>query len=949
MMPATGKSSDNLSRGLIIVIVILFIAIIAAGLYFYQSQEYQIKDRVNTDLSTIATLKANQIAAWRGERLFDARGMSSESFFIDGVDHYLKYGDNESRDKILGHFRERNTSSYYQNILLVDPQGNVRLSLDPAITSIQPSVKAQVNASLKSGGAVLTDFYRMPGSHDIHLDAISPLRIKANGSEKPVGAVVLSIDPDDFVYPLVQSWPVPSGSAETLLVEREGDHVLFLNDLRYQNNTALNLTIPLSQTNVPAVMAVLGTTGAFEGKDYRGIDVISVLEPVPGSPWFMVAKVDTDEAFAGWRSSSALIIALVTGSIVGALIVVGLLWQRRQKNYYHSLYTAEAERSRAEAELAAALQKLKDAYRLAHIGTWDWVRENDTVTWSDELYNISGRDPSLPAPTYAEHPHVYTPSSWERLSSAVTRALTTGEPYNLELKLVRPDGSIRWVNAFGGVRRDGDGKVIGLYGTVQDISERKLAEEALRASEIRYRRLFEAAQDGILILDADTGQIVDVNPFLIDMLGFSREQFLTKKLWEIGLFLDIVANKESFKKLQQQEYIRHENLPLESADGRHVEVEFVSNVYTVDDKKVIQCNIRDITERKHAEEALRETNAYLNNLFDYANAPIITWDPGFHITRFNHAFEHLTGRSQEEVRGKTLDFLFPDKSRSASMTLIQKAFNGERWDTVEIPILTNDGTIRTVIWNSANVLDLEGRIVSTIAQGVDITDRKRAEEALKQANKQLNLLSSITRHDILNQLMALKGYLELSHEVIDNPTTLADYITKEEKTANTIEHQIKFTKDYQELGVTAPEWQNVNASIKKAVAGLPMRDIRVEVDPKNPEIFADRLFEKVFYNLIDNALRYGGADMKTIHFSSRESDESLTIICEDDGVGISAEDKKKLFTRGFGKNTGLGLFLSREILAITGITITENGEPGKGARFEITVPKGMWRMKGGNV
>jgi signal transduction histidine kinase len=123
-----------------------------------------------------------------------------------------------------------------------------------------------------------------------------------------------------------------------------------------------------------------------------------------------------------------------------------------------------------------------------------------------------------------------------------------------------------------------------------------------------------------------------------------------------------------------------------------------------------------------------------------------------------------------------------------------------------------------------------------------------------------------------------------------------------------------------------------------------MRAVHVEVDPNNPEIFANPLFEKVFYNLIDNALRYGGAGMKTIRVSSQESDTSLAIVCEDDGVGITDEDKKKLFRKGFGKHTGLGLFLSREILAITGITITENGVPGKGARFEITVPKGAYRM-----
>jgi signal transduction histidine kinase len=236
-----------------------------------------------------------------------------------------------------------------------------------------------------------------------------------------------------------------------------------------------------------------------------------------------------------------------------------------------------------------------------------------------------------------------------------------------------------------------------------------------------------------------------------------------------------------------------------------------------------------------------------------------------------------------------------------------------------------------------------------IGFAMNVTERKRAEDALRQANKQLNLLSSITRHDILNQLMALKGYLELSHEEINNPATLTEFIKKEEKVAHTIERQITFTRDYQELGAAAPEWQNVNASINKAVAGLPMRDIHVDVDPKNPEIFADPLFEKVFYNLIDNALKYGGDQMKTIRVSSQESDRELTIICEDDGVGITAEDKKKLFTRGFGKNTGLGLFLSREILAITGIMITENGTPGKGARFEIAVPKGMWRRKGADA
>ena len=133
----------------------------------------------------------------------------------------------------------------------------------------------------------------------------------------------------------------------------------------------------------------------------------------------------------------------------------------------------------------------------------------------------------------------------------------------------------------------------------------------MRVSEVRYRRLFEAAQDGILILDAETGMVLDVNPFLIELLGYSREAFLGKKVWELGFFKDIVANQANFAELQQKEYIRYEDKPLETSDGRRIEVEFVSNVYQAGEQRVIQCNIRDITERKRAEEEIRKLNAEL--------------------------------------------------------------------------------------------------------------------------------------------------------------------------------------------------------------------------------------------------------------------------------------------------------------------------------------------------
>jgi len=297
------------------------------------------------------------------------------------------------------------------------------------------------------------------------------------------------------------------------------------------------------------------------------------------------------------------------------------------------------------------------------------------------------------------------------------------------------------------------------------------------------------------------------------------------------------------------------------------------------------------------------------------------------------------------VLGKTLDFLLPRETRKASMALIQMALKGERWETVEIPILTKEGNIRTVIWNSANILDRDGMIVSTIAQGVDITDRKQFEKALQLANKQLNLLSSITRQDIISQLTVLMGYLHLL-EMKQRDPTLKEHCRISAIAAEKISTIIRFTKDYEGIEEHFPDWQrNWRTLVDTAAKETPLGRIVVKNDlPAGLEVFADQLITKVCNNLMDNMVRYGGK-ITTIRFSVKKSDDDMVIVCEDDGYGVLAEEKEKIFERRYrSENTGLGLFLSREILAITGIIIIENGIPGKGTRFEITMPKGAYRV-----
>ena len=271
---------------------------------------------------------------------------------------------------------------------------------------------------------------------------------------------------------------------------------------------------------------------------------------------------------------------------------------------------AHAGRNRAQEALRRSEAELKEAQRVARLGSWNLDLKTGAVHWSEELFRMFGLDPSLPAPPYPEQGRIFAPLSWAQLTAQVDETLRTGAPYELELQTLRPGECNGWMLVRGERIRDDNGAIAGLQGVALDITQRKHAEEALQVSEIRYRRLFETAQDGILILDFATGQVMDVNQFLVDLLGYSHGELAGKRIWDIGPVKDIFASRSAFADLQSKGVVRYEDLPLETKDGHRIEVAFVSNVYTVDRQQVIQCNIRNITERKQMEKEIELSKAH---------------------------------------------------------------------------------------------------------------------------------------------------------------------------------------------------------------------------------------------------------------------------------------------------------------------------------------------------
>ncbi|MFA5414506.1 MAG: PAS domain S-box protein [Methanoregula sp.] len=513
-----------------------------------------------------------------------------------------------------------------------------------------------------------------------------------------------------------------------------------------------------------------------------------------------------------------------------------------------------------------------------------------------------------------------------------------------EFRMRRADGSYTWVESVG-KNFFGVSGVDGVVITTRFIDDRKRAEDALKESEERFRAIAEQITEIIYITDIN-GLVTYISPAVESVSGYTPSEILGRH------FTTFIPQSDLGKIVPLETATQMHILPLKDfcihfqrKDGSCVSVELNCSSFTCGAFTGMVGVIRDISGRKKTEMALVESEERYRALVDHALEPILIFDFSGTALFANHATAALVGVDDPHVLvgRNALEFVAPE-SHDAVLSDFMTVLQGTDAYLAQYKILTVSGR---ECWVEAIGKKIQYRCApADLVMLRDITGRKAAEEALRLVHQKLNLLASITRHDILNQLLALKGYLTLSYDWIDNPQKVAEFIKKEELVAQTIEEQITFTREYQEMGVSEPVWQHIGDCFRQVQAQLPMRDVSVTVACDGLEIYADPLLQKVFFNLCENGLRHGSERMRSIRISAQRTDGGMKLIYEDDGVGIPAADKKRLFTRGFGKHTGLGLFLSREVLGITGITITENGVPGVGARFEIRVPEGMYRFTG---
>ena len=604
---------------LILLFAVLAAGIIATGYLSYRNYERRFRIETERQLSAIAELKVNELVRWRKERLGDAGILFKNASFSALVRNFFRRpADSESRGQLQVWLDNYRTHYEYDRIFLLDAQCVERISAPETPEPVAAHLLEQAPKILRSDRVTFLDFHRDSPDRPIHLSVLVP--ILDGGSDRPaLGILVLRIDPGKYLYPYISRWPAPSRSAETLLVRRDGNDALYLNELKFQKNTALNLRVPLTAIDVPAVKAALGREGIAEGVDYRGVRVAACVRAVPDSPWFLVDCMDTAEVYAPARERLWVTVGLVGALFLGAGAGVGLIWRHQRARFYRELYrTAEARRE-SEDKHRTLFETMAQGvvYQNAegHIITANPAAERILGLTLDEMLGRKSTDPRWRA--------IHEDGSdFPGDTHPAMVALRTGKDVrNVIMGVFHPcDNEYVWINinAMSQFKPDNT-KPHQVYTTFEDITERKRAEDALRRAEENFRRSLDDSPLGVRIVNAE-GETLYANRAILDIYGYdSIEELRATPLgdrYTPESYGEFQLRKE--KRLQGEVGPPEYQISIVKKNGEIRRLQVFRKEVFWNGTRRFQTLYHDVTEQKRAEEAvqaaLREKEVLLREI-----------------------------------------------------------------------------------------------------------------------------------------------------------------------------------------------------------------------------------------------------------------------------------------------------------------------------------------------
>jgi len=941
-------------RWQIAVLSLFVLCVLAGGGWFYLAQESRVRQAVENDLESIANLKVAQIAQWRRERFEDIAALLENPLLEPMVKRWAADPVPGNASLILDQFRPLQKHHHYRDVLMADPDGTIRLSLRDRHGRIHKAIMNDLSGSQHPWHPALVSLYDESEDLPLQMDVAAPM-ITEDGKTK--GVLVLQIDPNQFLYPFIKSWPVKRQSAETLLVCRDGDNVLYLNDLRYLKNSAMKLRIPLSRTRVPAVMAVLGRQGVVYGKDYRDVNVISVLKAVPDSPWFMVAKIDEKEAFATWRFESAIILLILAGFLAGVGVCVLMILQRRRKQHFLALYKLEVARRDNEELWRTTLVSVGDAIIVTDTDgkvrllnppaefLTGWKQHEAGGRQIEEVFQIISEDTRRPA------------------GNPVRRVLHDGAVVGQtnHKVLVSRDGIERPITDRSAPIRDAHGIVAGVVLVFQDQTAERAASRALKRESDTLRAIVATAPVGMLVIDK-AGCVIIANPaserlFQEKLEGLDRKRCgdlvgcshrhkndrgcgftpecpacaLNNAVKAVLADSDGVFDQEAeFSREAPGGVVRlwlkfsvapvifdgekHALVTLADATATHEAITTIKSLLDQNrvDRVALLGTLEDV---RHAEARLRESEERYRTLFDDARDGIALAETETGIlVDCNVALCLMVEREKTELLGQHQGILHPHEDGENRQSLSFRIHMNTPGKTVEDLLVSKSGNIIRVEISGSRIL-MNGReyIMGAFR---DITERKVIEERLLRTQRleSIGVLASGIAHDLNNVLVPLGMGVDIMREHLTSAEDLKvlDMMALSAgRGANIVKQILTFARGMQgKRGLL--QTKHLFRNVISIISGTFPKTIEIITDI-SPDLFpvmgdATQL-EQVFMNLVINArdaMPEGGLltikaenCMVDDHFAALNPGASpgphIAVSVKDNGQGIPQDVLPKIF------------------------------------------------------
>jgi PAS domain S-box-containing protein len=698
-------------RRLIVGFVGLALLVPLLGYGIFQLYSTQVREDAFAALDAITALKCGQIESWLAQRYDNAAVLSQDSELARNAALLIRNpGDEAVRERLSERLNAIRQVYGYDTILL-DATGRSLLTIGthPGVSSAMQNNLLPL--ALNSMHVQRSEFYRDP-SGVIHLDYLAPLQHPGTG--KGIAAILLHARVEDFLFPLIQRWPTPSASAETLLVRRDGDQVLYLNELRHQHHTALTLRMPLA-LNTPSATAVrLGHALHIQTLDRRGISVLAASHPVKGTPWFVVAKIDHDEVMAPLKRLILWLSVVMVSAVVALAGALYLLWRQQQRAHHLEWIAQNAERD----------QLLKLFYDLPFVGmslispvTRHWLHANGRLC---EIFGYSCEE--LMRLTWNDLTHPDDLAAEEIEFQRVLQGKSQG--YQMDKRFVSKSGAIIDTTINVKVVRFADGGLERVVATVQDITASKLAETVQKMLSDRIEEMLENMIDGFIALDKEW-RFIYINRYAAHLLGHEPQDLLGKQIWQIfpeGVDQPFYHAYQRVMAQQIAERVDNYFPPWQRWYENHI--------YPT--QNGISVYFQDITERKAMEASLRESEARFRAIIDSEPECVKIIGPDGKLKFMNQAgLEMIEAASLEQLQGHSVLGIVTPEYKQAFRDLTKQVLQGAR-AVLEFEIVGLKGTRRLLETHAVALRGSESEPFSLLSITRDITERRKMEDQLHQ-------------------------------------------------------------------------------------------------------------------------------------------------------------------------------------------------------------------------